>query len=244
MEMTSDLSRPSQPMSVVQRLLGVFTQPRAVFEELRERPRWLAPFIVLLVVGLVSSYFIMPIALSDQAQKISENESIPQERKAEILKQFEGGVTTQRQLISLGSVIGGSFLMMFFVGAVLMFGGNFLLGGSLRFPHAMALYASSNLVEIPGAILKVPMMVAKKSLEITVGPAAFLSPEAADSIGGMLLGRLDLFGLWRWALMTLGLAVLARTTVKRAATFTVPLWVFWTIAAIVMRKMTQGLSGF
>ena len=237
-------SNPSPPMGLAGRLIGAFTRPRAVFEELRERPSWLAPFIVLLVAGLITSYFILPIALTDQARKISESDAIPAERKAEMLQQFEGGVTAQRHIISAASVIGGSFAMLLIVSGVLLFGGNFLLGGSLKFRHAMALYATVNLVEIPSAIVKLPMILAKKVLEVSVGPAAFLSAEAADSIGGLLMARLDLFGLWRWALMALGLAVMARTTVKRAATFIVPLWVFWTIVTIVVRRLTQGLAGF
>lgn len=244
MEMSTGPSHPPLSMSTLERLAGAFTRPHAVFEANRQRPNWLAPFLVILIVSLISGYFIFPIATAEQARRVSENDTIPQEQKARILEQLEGAGSGSRQILSMASVLGGSFVILLLVSAVLLFGANFLLGGALRFPHAMALYATANLVEVPGAIIKVPLMVVKKSLAVTVGPAAFLSPEAADSVGGLLLGRLDLFGLWRWALLTIGLAVLARTTTRRAATFTVPLWVFWTIAAIVIHKATQGLAGF
>jgi len=244
MEMSTGQPTPQPSMSAMERILGTFTKPRAVFEAQRERPNWIAPFLVLLILSLVAAYFIFPIATAEQIARIEDNENIPAEQKERMLEQLEGGSGPSRLPLSLGGVVLGSFVVLLAVSAVLLFGANFLLGGSLRFPHGMALYATANLVELPGVIVKLPLMIAKKTAAITIGPAAFLSSEAAESVGGLLLARLDLFGLWRWALLTLGLAVMARTTVKRAASFTVPLWLFWSFAAIVIHEMTQGLAGF
>jgi hypothetical protein len=244
MESSANLNPPAQPMSTFERIIGTFTRPRAVFEANRERPNWLAPFLVLLIVALISAYFIYPIATAEQARRVSENDSIPAEQKARIMEQVQGEQTQARRFISLGLVVVGSFVVLVIVAGVLLFGANFLLGGNARFAHVLALYATTNLVDVPGAIIKVPLMLAKHSTTIPIGPAALLSPEALDSLGGLLLARLDLFALWRWVLLTLGLAIMARTTVRRAASFTVPLWVFWTIAAIVFHKVTQGLGGF
>jgi hypothetical protein len=69
---------------------------------------------------------------------------------------------------------------------------------------------------------------------VSLGPAAFLSPEAADTIAGKALAGLDAFSLWQWALVVLGLAVMARTTIRRAATFAVPLWLFWRIVMLFL----------
>lgn len=58
---------PMASMSLPRRIVGVFVSPRAVFEELRERPRVLGALIVLCVVTLFATLPVLNIIIQDQS---------------------------------------------------------------------------------------------------------------------------------------------------------------------------------
>jgi hypothetical protein len=53
----TDSSNP-EPMPLLQRVTGVFHQPRAVMESVAENPTWVGPLLLLLGLGVLAAFLI------------------------------------------------------------------------------------------------------------------------------------------------------------------------------------------
>ena len=66
-------------------LAGIFYQPAAVFERQKEKPTWLVPLIIIVLVGIAVFLIIWkPIVMPEQIQKIMANDNIPAEGKDKV----------------------------------------------------------------------------------------------------------------------------------------------------------------
>ncbi len=58
-----------QELNVIQRIFGVFFSPRRTFEDIDRKPDWLVPMVIVLVIAVLFTIIIMPIALPQQMEK-------------------------------------------------------------------------------------------------------------------------------------------------------------------------------
>src|SRR5262245_25569843 len=66
----SEVASSLPEMSLPRRIIGIYTSPRAVFEYLRERPRFLGALVVVSVVALLSTIPITNVIIQEQAEKM------------------------------------------------------------------------------------------------------------------------------------------------------------------------------
>ena len=62
--------------------------PSATFEDVRERPRWLIPLLVVAIGTLVASYFMMPLYEEMQRIALTARE-MTDEQRAQAMQQME-----------------------------------------------------------------------------------------------------------------------------------------------------------
>jgi len=67
--MTEEATK-SNEMSVVNKIVGIFTSPREAFESINQNPSWIIPFLIGLVFFLIFQYFTVDIQMADQIAKL------------------------------------------------------------------------------------------------------------------------------------------------------------------------------
>lgn len=81
-------SAPPPGRSTAENLRDVILAPSATFEDVRERPRWLVPLIVVALGTLVASYFMMP--LYEEMQRVAlMARDMTDEQRAQAMRQME-----------------------------------------------------------------------------------------------------------------------------------------------------------
>jgi len=219
------------------RFLGLYFSPGEVFRSLSTRPDWLLPCLVVTMISVASGWLLWPrVILPEQVRRIEQRENLTDEQRETMLARAHG--TGAYVFAVVGSGL-GAIVLLLAVSGVVHLTGTFILGGSARFKHSLGIASYASLVSIPGAVVKIPLMLHEKTVQVQTGLGLLCSEEAERSFSCRFLDRFDLFTLWQLALVVLGTAIVFKSSTKKAAFALVPLWLIWSVASALL----AGLAG-
>ncbi len=202
-------------MNDLQRAVGVFSAPRRTFEDVAARPTWLVPLLFVVVAAALVTQLALPAILSDVEQQI--NGMVEEGKLSE--DQAEQAVSTALKWTGSTAAAGAAVytaLSAVIVAAVLLFVGNVVLGGKAKFVQIFSTYAWSGLVGVVGYLVRLPLELQQGTMKVFLSPAAFL-PEGTDETAVFrLLAALDIFVLWRAALVAVAFAAIYRLTTGKS----------------------------
>ena len=227
------VSTPAMPLP--RRIIGVFTRPRAVFEYLRESPRVLGALVVVCVVALFATIPITKVIIEEQSAKLEAKPNMTPEALAK-------ATSVMKMSVPITAVL-GNIVIILVLAAIYLFIANIILGGSTNYKRMMAGIAHVSLIGILSAIVRVPLILAKGTSDVTLGPAVFLPTEQHKTFLYHLLAQCDVFTIWMLGLSALAISVLAGVPTRKATTAVVILWlVLAPIFALFQAKFGGGGS--
>lgn len=218
-----------QDVGLVGRMIRVFYAPSETFEAVRRRRRWLdwfVPVLLLALLSLVVAYTMMPIIMQAQAEKLEERlQSAPgmSEEQREMIERMQG----------IGKVAGlvgapvGVFVVVFILGVVLLLLAKVILGAEVTYGQMLTVAGYASLVGILAMIVRVPLMLAKETIAIHMGPGVLVSEAMGKTFLGRLLTGIDLFSFWEACIMGIGIAVIGAVSRRKAIGSMLILWVIW-----------------
>ena len=229
----SEVALSAPIMSLPRRIIGIFTSPRAVFEYLRENPRVLGALLVVCLVALAATLPICNVIIQDQTAKMQAKPNMTPEALAR-------ATSVMKVTVPITGVL-GNLVIIFALAGIYVFLANIILGGSTPFKRMVAGVAHVSLVGIPSAIVRVPLIIAKGTSDVTLSPAAFLPADAHNTFLYHLLAQCDVFFIWMMGLSALAISVLAGIPTRKAVTAIVVLWlVMAPILALLQSKLGGG----
>ena len=183
---------PSLPVRVVQ----VFSSPSRLFDRLRDRPVW---FTTLLFGGLLVVVSVMALpadvwAEFFRAQMLEAGQPVPEG--------LEAGGKWFRIFGSIGGVLFW-FVWAFLVSGIATVIFAFVLGDDVRYRQVLSATSHSLLIVALGGVVILPLRIAQRDPQLVLSVGTFLP--FLDGYPAALLGSLDLFALWAFAV--LGLAI-------------------------------------
>jgi len=230
-------------MTEIGRLFGVFFEPGKVFADVAERPRWIAPLLVSMIVGLALVYAISThIGWEQTVRQTLANNSRVAELPAD---QREKMIATSTRIASIGGWVGaalGAPLGILVIAAVLTGIFNGLLGTDLKFVQAFAVTAYALLVRALFSALLILLVYLKPPEDFNIqispfSPAAYMNRLDTPKWLFSLAGSLDLFTLWTIVLLAIGFSVAARKMSfgKSLTAITIP-WLLWVVAQMMLQS--------
>jgi hypothetical protein len=239
----ADGEESEPPLTSWGRLTAVFTSPGQAFRDLARRPRWLAAFLIVLAVGLGTSQAIHPLVIQMQHDMALQNPRLTPEqadRAIRGMRFMEGGLG---RLITGGGVVIATVLGLLITAAVLLFGGNFLLGGESDFRTLFAVTCHVQLIGLAKAVLTVPLMLAKQSMYVATSLQVLLPVEQWRRPAGLLLGGVsDVFTLWMVGLTILGVAAAYKWKTGRSAALVIALYLVWLLGSTGLAALFGGMG--
>ena len=242
------------PLSVLQRLTGIFYEPTRVFKNLRVHPRWLA---ALLVLGSVNAVYtaafvrrLTPEYVVDfQMEKLADSPIKPPPDKMEAAK--ENALQQAKQPIQRIQTAAKSFVGVFVfasIVAALCLLGVLAFGGRINFWQAFVavLYAYvpiaviSKLLSLVILYLKSPddihpVLGAETLVQDNLGVLFAPAQHPALYVLGTSIGVLSFYGLW---LRSRGLANASQKVSSSAAWgVTITLWVLGLILGMILATL-------
>lgn len=220
------------------RIVGVFADPRAAFESVtslvsvpdpveagktRDRSLWWVPLVIVVAVGVaVTAYTVPNIVMPQQATAIREAvlERGGSPEQADDAIRMSGAIGLPMGIVSAAL---GTFIFVL-AGAGLLHLLMKLVGGKGMFRHSRAVFSYALLVSALGSLVKLPLMMSKKTMFIETGPTLFFRGlEPSDKLYRFLSG-FDIFTLWLVAVLIVGYAVAYRLPARKAAVIVIVLW--------------------
>lgn len=205
----------SEPLSELQRICGVFTEPSRVFPDIARRGRWWLVLAALVLLNVLAvSAMVGRVGYDLMIEKALEQSRQVQEMSAEQRAQV---YETQRKFMPIAvrvfpplAIFGGTLL----VAAALLFSYRFLLDADVKYKEALNITAyawlppavAGNLMFFAVLYLKPPDEFDMESAgSLSIG--SFLSRDTAAWLRS-LANSLDLFTLWIIVLIALGFTAL------------------------------------
>jgi hypothetical protein len=221
-------------MSFFRRFVSIFVSPNRVFEDIREsKVSWWQPWIMVSVLVLVATWLLLPL----QAVLLENNPDVGDPEKAAAMMK----VALYVQMVVTPIVVLAASLIVTAISYVVVT----LLSKAATFKKYFTLVMFADVVASVGYLASA-LILRARGFENVTGPAdakaglslRFLAPEAGPVVSG-LLGSIEFFTVWAWALVILGLRRMFGLGLGAAIGCIVPLWLIYTVLVIVGEFM-QG----
>jgi hypothetical protein len=183
--------------NVFVRWVQVFFAPGQLFERLRERPVWGAA--LLLAAVLVSlSFLVIPADLAQQAfreQMLSAGAEVPSGFEIGRWSMVAAAAGYALTTVVWSLVLAGLITLVF----------AFLLGDDGRFVQYLAVVTHAMLISVTGSLLVTPLRILQEDLLLSLHLGLFV-PVDPDGYAARVLKQLELFWLWGFVVMGLGVS--------------------------------------
>jgi hypothetical protein len=213
------------------RLVDALLAPTKAFNAIAERPTWLLPLIVMLVLAAANGLF-MTQRLDFEAitrQAFADRGATPD--PAEI----EQAVALQEKIAPIFGVVnplvfGTGF---FLLGALVFWVAFKMLGSELTYRSSLAAFSHAFVPTILGSLLNLPVVLRRESIDMSEVMAGgnllasnlgALASEEASPVVRALLSSADVFSVWVMLLLILGYSIVGRVSRGSAAVAVVVIW--------------------
>jgi len=183
-------------MSLPTRLLKVFFAPGEVFEAVRAKPVWFGAlgmaglFVALSMVLIPGEIWIE----SMRAQAAEQGTEMPG---------FMSSAGPVFRLASAASAMIGTFLWAFLLAGIVTLVFAFLFGDDGKYRQYLSVVSHALFIGAVGALLLIPLRIAQGDPSLTLNLSTFL-PFLEEGYSLRVLKLLDLFGLWSYLVMAVG----------------------------------------
>jgi membrane protein, antimicrobial resistance system len=226
-------------MGLVSRFIGIITSPKATFENVVAHPRWLGMMLlVALGIGLLVGGFLLTKvgqdAWLDMVAQGRFGRPMPPEQLAtmERIAPYAGYIAAVQMLIFIPImyvVVAGILYVLFTVA----------MGGTSTFKQVLAIVTHTGAIGILQQLFTVPMNFAQQSMTSKTNLAVFL-PAMEGSFLGALLGTIDIFLIWQFIVLAIGLGVLYR---RRTQPIAMTLFGIYGVIALIIATVMSRFGG-
>ncbi|MCH7563048.1 MAG: YIP1 family protein [Gemmatimonadetes bacterium] len=194
-------STPEAPKlpSLPTRALNVFFSPGEVMAGLKDNPAWVGALVVGAALT-VSGAVLLPAEILEATMR------------QQIIERG-GSADNIETMARIGRIVGiGGAAVFWFVMSAAMAGlltliFAFILGDRGRYKQYLAVLAHAFLISAVGVLAVLPLKIAAQDASLLLSVGTFL-PFLEEGYFARVLGFVDLFGLWSWAVVGIGVAAL------------------------------------
>ena len=225
---------PAKP-SLWEDFIDIFYQPSQVFERRREGQFGLA--LLLLVVISTILYFALRNGLAPimDAEMSRQAAAMAAKNPAMTAEQLSGAKGMMEKFAMFGTII---FIPIgVLITAVLLWLAGKLFDAKVAFAAAMMIVTYSQIPKIAEMLLSAiqglflePEAITSR-YSVAIGAARFLNPDA-NPILMTVVGGLDVFTVWVFVLLAIGLSAVARVPLKRAGIAAAAIWAVSLLPAV------------
>lgn len=234
----------TENMSILNKMINVFTSPSKAFTSLDSYKDWLIPILVIIIVAIGRQFIMQDLEIDAVKERITRNEQIPEEQKAAILEKIDQDSNdTFANIKSIGGIVIMTFLFAALVAGLYFFTGNIIFGGSSSYANMLSVYALGSLIFIPEHIVKTALALSKGSTTVYTSLAILFDPAESSTLLFTLANAIDIFSIWKLAVWAIGFGIVYKFNQTKS-------WIavgFWYLVGIFvfygLNTLTGGMLG-
>jgi hypothetical protein len=213
------------------RVIGALVSPEKTFRSIAERPTWVVPLLLLvLVTGLVGYAAGERVDFEKQIRReMAERGGVSEDEVQQAVGFME---KFGRILFVLPAVFAPVVYLLI---ALIFLVALRLSGSEIGFGQSFSVMLHAMMPWVIHALLSLPLILRQETIDpqamerggLLMSNLAALAPEDSGKVLLSLLASLDLFTVWTLILLTIGYRVVARVSTATAATVAVTLWLLY-----------------
>lgn len=239
-------TEPAKPMSVSEKMAGIFASPGEVYEDVRLTPRtnnnWVIPTLILIVVAIICSLLVMNnpslqhqigTAQREAMDKLVQEGRITQEQADRQAEMMGGG----SPFILIGIVVTTpiiTFAMLFLFALVYWLVGKFSMKSTAPYMKVVEVFGLTFYIGAIGRIVTTAMMYLMDSLHASPSLALFVSDFSVQNKLHMALSSVNIFTIWSLVVTAIGLAKLFQRDLSKVLVLVFALTILLTGALILL----------
>jgi hypothetical protein len=241
--MTDSAATPAPPTekaaSFWEDFIDVFFEPAAVFRRRENESFWPALMVVavlLAVFTVANANVLQPLIEAETTRQMQQMMKTNPQFTPAMAERGRAFAEKIQQVVRYGMVIGVPIFALLYGLWAWLVGKVFASKQTFNAAMVVVSYAfvprvvESMINAIQGLLMDPASLTALTKIQI--GPARFLDPDSANPLLLVLLSRLDLFVIWFWVLVSVGLYVTGRVSRGRAAAFGLLMWILGTLPGL------------
>ncbi len=225
-------------------MLDIYLAPGRAFARLKEKPTWLVPLIIVLLLNMLFAVMASQYVDWEKQKKAALDQmrerNVPQEQVDRAIEGMDKFYTSpvMRYGVPAVSTLVVSLIALLFL-AVVYNVSLPLFGGTSDFKRMWSIVCNASLVAVPATLVRGILVLLKRSSEVTTG-LAVAAPGLEQGFLKALLTQLDIFDFWKFLLIALGLKVVFGVKDSKAYTLAFAVWVV-VILALSLLGMRAGV---
>jgi hypothetical protein len=208
----------------MKRLLDVFSAPTRLFTSIKEKPEWILPFVIVLVIVAIaasSTVVLTKDAMITRQEEVLKERGLDDAQIEQTKKFMQGPLPAVFGGIS-GAIFVGILLLLFTVILNLFVP---VFGGISGFKSVLTVVSFAALIKVPSAILKIILMAITKSPFVTTSLALITPNLEKTSFVYQLLAGFDFFIIWEMILVAIGINIINGVKKQNAYILVFLIWV-------------------
>jgi hypothetical protein len=207
-------------MSLINRFLGIFFNPRETFRFLSEKPVWLDALVILLIAVVVFTYIVGPYIQQDELKRLEQNTKLRERIGEDAYNQrLEFMRNPPKFMLILSLVLQPiSVLIGLLLSSLIILGLGRLTSTEGKYTQIFSAFIHANFINLVlGNALRILLAVSKKSVYQTTTSAAIFFPNLeVTSPAYIVLSQFDLFQIWLFGVLAFGLSHILKIELKKS----------------------------
>lgn len=210
MEQSSEVKKTQNGF---QRVVNIITSPVSVIEDIKEKPNYLVPMLIIWVVALLSTLLLKDLT-AQLKDLVYANMNLPPEQ-IEAAKEAASGFVTAMMYVGIvvapiGAIFKGAFAKLLSI----LFSGKATLG------QTVSLVLNAYMIQVLGSIISLPIMLITQNAAFSFSPAILLPMSKFGTPLFTTLSYLNIFSIWYLAVTVIGIKKIHEVSTWKAAFIT------------------------
>jgi hypothetical protein len=250
-------AEPVRPMSFSDKLVGVFTSPSALYDNVRQTPptssNWVVPTLILVVVGVIMAYLVVsnPV-LSDQMKRMASEQmekglqkqlaagKITQEQANQARDQMSGMGQTGALIFKYVGAVVGPFVVLFLASLVYWLLGKGVMKATAPYMKVVEVVGLTFLITSIESVVTTVLAIGMNSIFASPSLALLVSDFSIENKMHLLAAAMNVFTFWSLAVTGIGLAQLFQKDTAKVLVLVFALWLIWTLFTVFGLTALRG----
>jgi hypothetical protein len=223
---SSEAEESQEELSHSDKMIGIFTEPGKTFDNMSKFPPrtkdWVLPLVILLALVSIMQIVLMQnseiafqakqkqlVKIQEQIDEAVKNGQITQEQADQqmdaIMEQMDQSTSPVRLVIQTVSIFIVGFIIFLIIAAIHLMLSKLALKGEGTFASALVADGLTAYIGMVHVIIAAVLSLAFSRLLSDVNVASLIQAEKL-SVVGFILGKLDVFSIWAFIVIGIGLS--------------------------------------
>ncbi|MBP1658970.1 MAG: hypothetical protein H6P95_162 [Candidatus Aminicenantes bacterium] len=216
-------------MNLFKRIENLFFSPRTTFESLAAKPLWVDALLIVLVALIAFNFIILPYAQKDNLALMKDNAALKERMGEEgFNKMIERSENPSKtfQIMQIFVMTPLVYILAVLLQSLILFIGGRLSSTQGTYVQVLSVLVHASLVDkLLGNAVRLILILARQSVMQTSTSLALLFPRLeVTSTLYIVLTQIDLFQLWMFGLVALGLVAVFRIKIGKALVVSYLVW--------------------